>query len=71
MDCWIFSFLQNSLKVSDVKFLPASEIFLSVSPSSANIILDACTRSFADRLAIFSQLGTYCINLQYRKRFCY
>ena len=44
----MFSFLQNSMQVSDEKFVPASETILLSSPSSGNVILTACTRSCAD-----------------------
>ena len=49
----MFNFLQNSLNVSDVKCVPASEIIFLGSPNSANIILAGCTRTSANRPAIF------------------
>ena len=54
MDCWMCSFLQNSLKVSEVKLVAASEIVFHGSSNLANVILAVCTRSFADRLATIS-----------------
>ena len=53
LDCWMFSFLQNSLKVSDVMFTLASETVFLSSPNSANVILAAYTRSCAERLVTF------------------
>ena len=38
MDSCMFSFLQNSLKVFDVKFVVASETIFLGSPNSANVI---------------------------------
>ena len=52
----MFSFLQNSLKVSGVRFILVSEAFFLGSPNSANFILAACSRTFAARLATFLQL---------------
>ena len=44
MDCWMFSFMQNSLKLSAEKVIPSSETILLSSPNSANVILTACTQ---------------------------
>ena len=64
LDMMWYSFLQNFLKVSDVKFILASETILLGSPNSLKIILTTCSRSCTDRLATILQLGTYCNNLQ-------
>ena len=71
MECWVFSFLQNTLNVLDIKFIQASETIFLGSQNSVNVTLAACTRSCTDSLATFLQLWTYCNNLQYKDGFCY
>ena len=53
----MFSFLNNSLKVSDVMFVSASETILLGNPNSANVILTDSTRSYTDKLATFFVTG--------------
>ena len=53
----MFSILQNLQNVSDVKFFPTSVIRFIGSPNSANVILVACTRSSANRLATLFMTG--------------
>ena len=65
----MFSFLQNSLNHSEVKFVPTSDMTLLQIPNSIKVILVACTRSSTKRLATCVKLGICCSNLQYKGDF--
>ena len=61
MACCTFTCLQNCLNISDIKFMPASEITFLGGPNSANTIFAALTRSWAARLLPFFTTGKFAV----------